>query len=734
MSKSKAKLSLLALLLLTALFASQLGKLRFNYDFDMFFPKGDDNFDYYDRFKGEFGSDNDNLLIAIFDEDIASSRFLTALQNTIEEIESLPEIKEIFGLTNLYKYQITALGINKIRLVDPNEPLKKEKIIEHSQFLQPFIAKDQKSVIVNIRHWPFDIKKEADLFYENFESWIQDRFENVIVSGKIQAQNHFVHKLENELFTLVSLAITLIAIVLFLMFRTLKGVLVPFLVLIISSIWNLGLVALVGKDLDVMMVMVPPILLVIAMSDLVHFCSKYNELKSDNCATKDAVIETLRTVGAATLLTSISTAVGFATLIISPLPPIRDFGLFTAIGVLFAYIVTFSFLPSLFTLFEKPLNRKNHGELKWKKFMQSFFLYVLNKRKKILFTGIILTLLLAGGITLLRQNTFIIVGLKKSDPLLQKIQYFDENYGGAKTIEIAVNIKGNELFDPAILAELDKFSNYLKTEYGIVQLVSPLETVKLINGAIHGPTHYKTPSELSEIKRIKQVYLNDRFSEIRGQIESDNLQVLRFTGRIRDIGSYKSRLKNQALMDFYGKEINNELLSYRLTGTSYLVDSTDKYVATSLLKGLGFGLILISILLTVLFRSLRFTLVSLVPNIIPLLVLAGMLGYMGIDINITTMLIFGIAFGIAVDDSIHFLSRYQQELRSGKGPIYATKRTFISTGKSIVLTTIILAAGFALFIASGFSATYYTGIFVGITLIVAVIADLMILPLLLLRK
>ena len=731
LNRKKAQLVTLSIFLITSFFVWHIRHLSFDYDFDMFFPKGDPDFQYYQDFVEEFGTDNDYLFIAIPTIELLSASYLTQLDELTKHLQGLPGITDVQSLTNQSRYQITPLGVNRIKLINPEQE-GDSVLFKNENLMGLFIARNRGSTSMILRHASFKLKSEADEFYKNLESEIGGFFDDFLISGKVEAQYHFVNKLEKELSTLLTLSLALVSIALFLIFKTLRGIILPFCVLIVSTIWCVGMIAVLGKSLDVMMVMVPPILLVVAMSDVIHFCAKYNELVHQGESVKKAISLTWKSVGKATLLTSISTAIGFATLSISPIPPIRNFGIFTAVGVMIAYVVTFTLLPAMLTFLGKAISRSPKSEVKWSGLMHQLYLTVIKRRRKILWLGTLIILVLSLGVMLLRQNTFIIVGIKKSDPLMKKVLFFDEQYDGSNTSEMILDLKGADLFDEPVLQSLDSLSHFLERDLGFTHILSPLKAIKEINSSLHAGnlSYYRIPRAGSEIKQVKRVYNRRAFNEVRSQFQTSDSNKIRISMRQRDIGSYEARKRQQAIEDYF-KEAIGQRIDYRQTGTSFLVNKTDKHVAKNLITGLGLGLVIIAMLLSAIFKNPRYVALSLIPNLIPLLCLFGLLGYFHVDLNISTTLIFGIAFGIAVDDSIHFLTRFQQESSLGKTPLYALKRTFISTGKSIVLTTVVLCVGFSLFAFSGFSATFYTGVFMSIALIIALLADLLILPILL---
>ena len=208
-------------------------------------------------------------------------------------------------------------------------------------------------------------------------------------------------------------------------------------------------------------------------------------------------------------------------------------------------------------------------------------------------------------------------------------------------------------------------------------------------------------------------------------------QTILISGTMGDIGNQEFQKRQSAFDNFMKKQDLCEKMDYRLTGSAVLIDKNMSYMASSMVKGLLLSVGIVALIIGLLFRSIPVMLISLVPNLIPLVTIAGIMGLMGVELKISTAIIFTIAFGIAVDDTIHFLGKYKFELMKGKSPLYALKRSYLTTGKAMILTTLILCSGFLLLMLSSFMGTYYMGILMCVTLFIALIADITILPALL---
>jgi predicted RND superfamily exporter protein len=734
--KSKAYLGLFIILLLTCGFGYGISNLKFSDNFDAFFPKGDQDLAYYLNLTEEFGVYNDFLFIGLESDNVYSSEFFTKVDSLTESFERLLKVESVISPTNFKRYQLTPFGVNSFNVVNYSNGIDVDRMKSDPQLYGQFFGKNDKSVGMILRHESFDDKKTADKFYENLVTIIADQgFSTPIISGKIQGQHDFSIRLKQELSLLLGAAIVLILIMLAIVYRTIRGMLIPFVTLVTTLVWMFGFFGLTDRPIDVLAIMIPPILLVVSMSDVIHLCNKFNDCMHKGMDVFTSIKTSIKLVGLATLLTSITTAIGFFSLAISPIAPIKNFGLYTGIGVLFAFFVTFTTIPCLLLILNKPVNNVKPIKDNWSNKLEHLHNWVIKRRRPI----ILLSLLLLAGGTLatfsINRNTYLIVGVDKQDPLMKTMGYFDDNFDGNKPFEMTYELESqDDLFERSTLQDLDSIQQYLETEYGIAHIKSPLNLIKTINQTIHGGAtrEYKLP-QASDYSRIKRVYDSRQFAEARAILHSKNGVTLRINGRGKDIGSAKAGLKNEKLEKFLSQTLNLKQDQFRLTGTSFLIDKTDDYIVSSIIQGLILAIIAIAFLILLITKSFKTMLISILPNIIPLLILSGLMGVLGVDLNIATAVIFSIAFGIAVDDSIHFIIRYQLEVKN-KTVSSAILATYLSTGKSISLTTVVLFVGFTVFLFSGFSATFYIGLFVATTLVLALITDLTLLPALLSYK
>lgn len=740
MTKKLAVSTLFFILLITVLAVSQLTKLKFNYVFEDFFPVDDPELEFYKEFSGQFENDNDYLLVGIQnDEGVFKEELLTKIELLTDSLQVVPEVESIISITNIRQPIISRAGVFNIPLVHPDSPEKMAsdsiRLFRQSQYIGSLVSKDGKSTVVVIRHINFKDKETTDHFLDIVKTLLQKSdFEQYHIAGKTYAQGIFISIIQEELVTFIAASIVLVILFLGLAYRNWWGIVIPLLIVCVANLWILGFMAITGKSLDILMSLLPTIMFVVGMSDVVHLMTKYIE----NLRNGESKIQSIKTaakeVGLATFLTSFTTAVGFLTLYTASIRPIQEFGIYTALGVFIAFIVTFTLLPACMLLLPAPsISIKVAHKTSWIQFLSKCFLGVLKHKTIVLISSLLLVLVSLWGINKIVVNTYLIEDLPNDDPVKVSFNFFDQQLGGSRPFEVAIQVKDSSktVFTPDIAKEIEKVTAYLKSEHQVGGLTSTNTILKGLNQAVNGGAveAYTLPDstkDWQEIDRpLKRLIAKGEFE---GKLTAQNEHKGRISGWIDDIGSAISLRKNQEFRDFIETEISHPDVEFTLTGTSNLIDKNNGYLAENMMKGLAIAFAVVALIAGMLFKSLRMVIITLIPNIIPLMMVAGIMGIFGVALKLSTSIVFTIAFGIAVDDTIHFTSKLKLELNKGKSLLYALKRTYLSTGKAIIVTSIILSGGFLILILSSFGGTFFTGLLISLTLIFALIIDLTLLP------
>ncbi len=712
--------------------------LRFDYEFEDYFPKSDTDYAYYNQFRNTYGSDNDFVLISIVNNSgIFNLDFLTQVDSLSSHLQKVQFVENVITPTQLGYPVNTPFGMTSVKWLHLSEPERlysdSLRIYESGELLGNVIAKDGKSLIVVLTtKWGLSKVKSDSVVYSINEVLNGFEFEDVKVAGRIFNQKHFVDKMVGELFLFTLISLFIIVIFLAIAFRSISGILVPLTIVIISVIWLIAFMTSIGKSFDLMSTLLPTILFVVGMSDVVHFLSRYLEELRVNSEKLSAIKTAFTYIGKATLLTSLTTAIGFLTLFTSGIRPVRDFGLFTATGVMLAFVVTFLVLPAILILLPKPKRALVQAEeLFWDKIMRSIFLFNSRNSKMVLGISGLVFLVSLYGISRVEVNNFLLEDLSKNDPVRENFDFFESHYSGARPFEVVISKNDSvSLLTLSDIQLLDSVETVLKREFhiqGFVSLVTAVKNLRRANSG-GGLDEYKIPQNEQEWTKIKrEVEKYNKQGKLK-TILAPSQNETRISAQVKDYGGavFKEKYENVNLELATLFAQNNVTVKY--TGMAYLIDKNNETLASTLMWGLVIAFVTVGFIMGGIFKSFKMVVITLIPNVLPLVMVGGVMGYLGIDLKVSTSIIFTIAFGIAVDDTIHYVSKLKMELDKGRTLVYAIKRTTISTGKAIVLTSLILISGFFALIFSDFASTYYIGLLVSLTLVFAVLSDLFLLP------
>ncbi len=728
---------------ITLFLFSQILTLKFDYDFEKFFPVDDPETDYFYEHRTRFQSDNDFLLVAVEREKgVFNEAFLRDIDKLTKQISELEYVQFSEGITTLEEQLIYPQGFTASRLYINFEDLDFERdstrIFGKKELVKNYISEDAKSLCIYVRHDDFLSKGKSDKLILSIQKLIDKApFERVRVAGRTIGQKYYIDKMSFEMMLFVGLSAFLIIIFLTLAFRSMWGIMIPQIVIFSGMIWVVGLMGLFNEPINIILTILPSIMFVVSMSDVIHLVSRYLDALREEPDAFTAIKVAVREVGLATLLTSVTTAVGFFSLYFVQVQPIQIFGIVMGVGVIIAFILTFAMLPALFYLFPGPKYvREEKQDHFWKRRLLNWFSIVLKRRKQILLFSPLFFGACIYFMFQIETNNYLMDDLKASEPLKQDFNYLDANYGGVRPFELAVTIKDTSktFWSPEVLEEVNKVEDYVENTMGVLIRSSLIQAVKVMNRSAHSgdEAYFTLPEKKRKLRSYRRALRIAGQGEFIMSLVDSNEMIMRINGCLPDLGNEEVSRRNVRLQTFLDSIEQSGLVTYQITGTAHLFDKNMSYLSVSLVKGLGISILIVALIIGLVYQSVRVLLISIIPNVIPLLVIAGFMGFTGIELKTSTSIIFTIAFGIAVDDTIHFLGKFKYELMKGKGRLYALKRSYMTTGKAMILTTLILCAGFLLLVFSGFLGTFYMGLLLCITLFVALIADLTLLPVLLL--
>ncbi|TXC77134.1 efflux RND transporter permease subunit [Luteibaculum oceani] len=721
---------------LVLLAAFTLRNLNLDYDFERFFPQNDPALDFYLEYREKFGTDNDFLLIAAKPKsgDILNEDFISAVAAVEKDLNALTKVSSTLSPFSLKIPVRSALGAKNKSVIPSNPELNRYEIFSDPLLDRKLISEDRQSISILVQHQPYLSKVKSDSLLSEITSILDHNIPNQYrMAGKIYGQNYYIKTMGKELAFFASTSFLLLGIFLFISFRSVWGVWLPMLIVVITVLTDLALITLFGYSISVLSTILPTILFVVGISDVVHLTEKYlQELRSGKTKIK-AIISAYKEIGLATLLTSVTTCIGFLTLLTSSIGPIANFGWFAALGVMLAFVFAFSVFPAFLILLPKPkkLLEKANGNQFWDKILIRGFTFSLRNIPILflLFTGIVAASLY--GISRLEINNYLLEDLAESDPHRQDFVFFEEQFGGVRPFELAGN------FDTSMhsftnydsYVAMERMINYLEESYGVNNVLSPLNAIYLAHRAYMGgnKTYYSLPDS-STFERIKPLLKRGLNNPKISQLLDRQTGEFRISGNVVDLGGAIFREKNKELNAYIDRLSKETGMQFQQTGMPMLIDKNNESLSKDMLLGLLIAFAAVGLLMGLLYRSPKMVLIALIPNIIPLILIGGLMYLFGIDLKLSTAIIFTIAFGIAVDDTIHFLAKFRIELGKNKPLIIALKNTYLGAGKAIVITSLILFSGFITLVFSSFASTFYLGLLVSITLFLAVITDLLLLP------
>jgi len=717
-------------------------QLKMNFSIEQLFALNDPAVDKYFEFLDEFERE-DNLILLLYEcDDPFSFNNLKLNQELIQKFESIIGVHKVNSLSNL---EIFTSGDDELlRPVYPYIPqsidsLKeaKNKILSSPLVQQTLISNDGSLASIAIEL--DDVFNNHDLrekiIYEidlkqNTVDWTWHQ------AGIPILRTRYVQLMVSDTIRFL-IPVALMIIILFtVIFRSWPALIIPMSIIIMVVIWTMGLMAALNIDFNIMTYIIPTLLFIIGIGDSVHFLVKYYGTLAVVKDKREALYQTIEKIGTAIFLTSITTSIGFGSLLRSNILIVRQFGTMTAAGVMFAFILTVTFLPAMVMLLKQtPANKLKSYTMGFRiKLLDNVVKIVRIYPKQIIIFTVVVTVICIFGSLQINPHNSLMDDLKPGTTLYDDMMLAEEKMGSILPLEIIVSIKEfnpsdiKDIKDPEFLRNLDLLQQYVSNIEDVGKMVSMTDYIKEFNRAMNDGNNefYSIPQSRSAIAQTILIYGN----EFNSLVNFDYTKA-RISGRVKDIDSQRAAEITNDINNYIMNHIP-DYMNVEITGTTFLALATNDHLVRNLTTSFMAAFVLITIVMIILFRSVPITLISIIPNIIPMLAMAAIMGYFDILLRPPTAMTFAVAFGIAVDDTIHFLIRYRMEL-PGLGWHYrdANDKTIMTTGLAMTTTTGILVAGFLILIFSSFRPTADFGLLAASTIFVALIIDLTFLPALL---
>ena len=747
------RLTILIVIGVLTIFMGYMGsKIKMSYEMARMLPSSDPINIEYENFKKQFGLDGSVIFVAIQDPDLFTVDHYNSWYDLSNEVLDIHGVREVVSVSRLYnllrndslkKFQFLPVSsqraksqqeVDSIKHIIYNLPLYDGRLFNKETDVSLMMITLDKEVLNSKARIGLvkQIKETVDIFGDEYKI-------DVKYSGLPYIRTVTSKKIQDELLLFVLLSLVITSILLFILFRSGRAVLFAMLVVIIAVVWVLGTTVLFGYQITILTGILPPLLIVIGVENSIFLLNKYlNEYRLHGNKVK-ALSRMITRIGNANLLTNATTAAGFAAFIITRNELLVDFGVIASVNILVTYLLSLFILPILFSYFPVPTTK--HLKHLDKGFIKIIVTKVtdiiLTKRTIIYIITSVAFVAAVYGITLLKTTGNIVDDISKKEKLYKDMIFLEQNFNGVMPLEITVNTKKrNGILRLSTLKKIDKLQDTLALYSEFSKPLSVVEVVKSAKQAFYkgNKKMYSLPN--NQEKNFILSYVPDMGGDNKGILNAfvdSNFQTTRISVQMANIGTNDI---DRILTDIQPK-IDSifppDKYDISLTGTSVVFLKGTNYLVKNLFMSLMLAILIITILMALIFSSVRMILISLIPNIIPQILTAGMMGYFDIPIKPSTILIFSIALGISVDNTIHFLSRYRLQLRHNDWKIRpAVLGALIETGYSMVYSAIVLFFGFYIFTLSSFGGTEALGYLVSFTLIIALLSNLFVLPSLLL--
>ena len=745
MNDKKSRLIIVLVLLITLLSFIPLRSLRFEFNIEKLFPSGDEELAFFQQFQQQFHSEKEDefILIGLKNEKgIFDKNFLTKTDSLTRFITGMENIIKVYSLTSTNVFSFSNEEINARPLVHINQP---ENYVSDSVYLfnskeyrDLLVSKDGKSTLIAAFNKQYLTDNQKDSLLGQINYLIKQLgFDESHVTAKIRIERIYVREIEKNLKKYLVLSLSLISLVLFILFKSVKNIIIPLLIVLISIVWTLSLIALTGHSLDIISSLIPPILAAICMSDIIHISTHYIENLRSGLPKKEALAKTYKEIGLATFYTCCTVATGFFTLAITDIVPIRNFGIFTGAGLFIAFTLTLLSLWAYFTLSPVPaVVYEKSNEKRWNNFLSGSFNKIIANKFIVLGLFALLTALSGFWLNKVEINSSLLQEIPKKNPVLKDFSFIEKNFSGTRPFELSLRLKdtSRSFFELPVMKQVESIETFIKDSCGIGAVVSPLSLFKGANKAFHADdiSQFRLPATMQEVARFYEAISQTQYAYELDHFMSEDGKWIRISGRLPNLTIRDFKMIENKFENFFNHNNFNSIFNYHHTGSAVLLDKVTYSLTGNLLTGIAIDAILISLIAFLLLRNWRAIFIILIPNVIPLIIMGAMMGLLNINLKADTSVIFAIAFGIAVDDSIHFMSRLKLELSKGIRLPHAIKRTYMSTGKAIIITCLVLLSGFLTLLTSSFGGVFYIGLLISTCLFMALIMELTVTPLLLL--
>ncbi|WBL22608.1 efflux RND transporter permease subunit [Zunongwangia sp. HRR-M8] len=738
---------------ITAFFASEWKYMRFSFTEANLLPDDHEVNQEYNDFLDKFGEEGNLIVMGIKDSTLFQEKNFQAWKDLNDSLQKFPEVDYAISIGNLKKLKKfeDPKRFEMVPFIEEESPDSLElanyenELFSRMPFYENLVYSSHSNTIQSALYLNKEIvnsKARKDFVVDQLVPMIKqfkkDTGMDVHVSGMPYIRTLNSQNIVDEIGLFIGAALGVTSLIFFFFFRSLRATFISMLTVCIGVMWAFGTIGLMRYEITVLTALIPPLIIVIGIPNCIFLINKYQQEIQKHGNQAKSLQRVIAKVGNATLMTNITTASGFATFILTESKLLKEFGIVASINIIAIFILSLLIIPVVYSYMKIPKSKHlKHLNRQWiGGFVNWMEKMVRNHRIAVYFTSVALLATSIIGIYNIKISGSLLEDMPQEASFFKDVKFFEQEFDGIMPLEILIDTKRPKgVLKSSSLKRIEELENLIVEEPQLSKPLSITRLVKYSKQAYYNgnPKYYQLPTSQEQnfiIPYTKGMEGNDNL--VNTYVDSTG-QYARITTFMKDIGTDEMERIETSLWPKIHKIFPEERYEVSMTGKALVFQKGTTYLVKNLVVSLSLAIVLIALLMAWMFRSFRMILISLVPNLLPLLITAGMMGYLGVPIKPSTILVFSIAFGISVDDTIHFLAKYRQELKANnwkiKRSVYAALR---ETGVSMFYTSIVLFFGFSVFMISSFGGTVALGGLVSATLLFAMLSNLLLLPSLLL--
>ena len=740
------------IVMLTIFLAMQWKNVGMTYTEANLLPKNHQANKDYTQFLNIFGEEGNLVVIGIKDNRFFTPSAYKAWNELMTNLKSHKEVELVVSLNDLKKLQKNDVLerfefvplVDQKKTVDPTYLKEIKRELFHDLPFYEGLLFNEKSgsirsaIYINKKIVNSPVRKEfiLNVLVPQVEKFEKTTGIDLKVSGMPYIRTINTENMKGEIGLFIGAALFITSLIFFLFFRSHRATFTSICILIVGVMWSFGTLGLFHYKITILTAIIPPLIIVIGITNCIFLINKYQqEIKIHHNQAK-ALQRVISKIGVSTLMTNVTTAIGFATFMITGNDLLFEFGLVTSINVITVYLLTLVVVPIVYSFM--PLPKEKHLNHLSKNYLSSILNWVENlvKNKRSLIYKIYGLLLVFSviGLSQIKISGSLIGEMPKSASFFKDIVFFEKEFNGVMPLEIMINTKQKKgVMKSSTLRKMDELQNTIDSIPELSKPVSIVNLVKYSKQAFYNgnPEYYSLPTSQEQtfiLSYAKNAPKNTKDNLMKSYVDSTG-QYARVTTFMKDIGTEEMAKIEKKLHTKIDKIFPKDRYTVTLTGKALVFQKGTTYLVGNLVESLIFAILLIAGLMAYMFRSWKMIFASVVTNILPLCITSGLMGYFGIPLKPSTILVFSIAFGISVDNAIQFMAKYRHDLLQNGGKI---KKAVVSalheTGISTFYTSVVLIFGFAIFTLSSFGGTIALGGLISVTLTFAMFANLVVLP------